>query len=94
MKVFSGLLILVLLFITACEEEDFIPREYPIVRTLAVSNITESGEITLNGEILDTGADAVISHGFIISEDSESTFEIPSGYSLSSTDPDTYISTW
>ena len=75
MKVISGLLILVLLFITACEEEDFIPREYPIVRTLAVSNITESGEITLNGEILDTGADAVISHGFIISEDSESTFE-------------------
>ncbi len=57
---------IILLFgIIACEEGISIKRNYPIVKTLSVTDIDNDGTVTFNAELSSIGSSDVIDHGFV-----------------------------
>jgi hypothetical protein len=59
-----GLLILIFNTLSFCHEEPFSePRDYPVIRTLSVSNINSSGA-TFNAEFLNLGTNDIKVFGF------------------------------
>ncbi len=61
---FNIVLIIVLLFISACQNEAEIqPRDYPFVITKDATKIDSEG-VTFNAEILNTGNEEIVDYGF------------------------------
>jgi len=53
-----------LLFISCTEDNETIPREYPGIETLDVTNISKSG-VTFNAKVLHSGTQDIIEYGFV-----------------------------
>lgn len=58
LSLFSGLMLI------ACGEEQVATRDYPVVYTKPVTEISQSGA-NLNAEILNTGTSGILDHGFV-----------------------------
>jgi len=71
MKIFGRIIFLLIIYTSCKEDKEFIPKDYPFLETLAVSNITSEGSIMLNGNLLDIGTSEIIDHGFIWDVDPE-----------------------
>lgn len=61
---FFLLFLLQMLLFYGCEEEKSRPREYPRLKTMEVSGISEAGA-TFNGELYSAGTESIIQHGFV-----------------------------
>ncbi len=82
MKIIGKFFILLIVYTACKEDKQFIPREHPLVETLAVSDITSDGLITLNGTMIDFGNSEVIDHGFVWDTKQTLTLQSPNKRSL------------
>lgn len=64
MKTFQHIVIILLLLILGCADEEDLKREFPRIATLPVTNITSEGA-TFSGSILDPGSTPITELGFM-----------------------------
>ncbi len=55
--------LIILFFLTTCNVAEITPRVYPRVKTLTVTNISETGA-TFRGEVFHAGDQKIIEYGF------------------------------